>query len=503
MDLKPASAPPRPGGLFSALVLAGAIACSAFPLAQAADTPLGFDHARHLLNRTSFAAGPAEIEAFAVLTREQAVDRLLSWTQPPVTPPPAWTSAPFESPRRFRNMSAEERKLAVRDIFEKSFELQSWWLTEMLVTPSPLTERMTLFWHNHFVSSVRKVRSPQLMYRQNVLLRRHALGDFAGLLRAVARDPAMVVYLDSASNRKGNPNENFAREVMELFTLGEGHYTEQDVKEAARAFTGWSLDPDTGEFLFRRLVHDDGLKTVLGRTGKLDGGDVLGILLAQPQTAEFIVAKLWREFVSPQPDAAEVRRIARLFRESGYDIATAVRALLVADAFYASHNRAALIKSPVDLVVGTLRQFQFATGDVLPFVLTANQLGQALFAPPNVKGWPGGEAWINSTTLLARKTFLERLFRADELRPMLASAMSGGREPAATGRQAEQRERFMRALMEVQFDSGRWLAQFKDGDGAAVERILLAMAPVNTRAPEAGGMELIRQLVQDPVYQLK
>ena len=139
-------------------------------------------------------------------------------------------------------MSPEERKLALRDLFQKAFELQSWWLAEMLATPSPLTEKMTLFWHNHFVSSQQKVRSPQLMYGQNVLLRRHALGNFGALLHAIARDPAMVIYLDSASNRKGQPNENFAREVMELFTLGEGHYTENDVKEAARAFTGWSVD---------------------------------------------------------------------------------------------------------------------------------------------------------------------------------------------------------------------------------------------------------------------
>ncbi len=467
--------------------------------------PLGFDDARHLLNRTSFAAAPADIEAFAGLTREQAMDRLLSWArQPPVTPLPAWAGEPFDSPRRLRGMSPEERKLALREIFQKAFELQSWWLTEMLVTPSPLTEKMTLFWHSHFVSSQQKVRSPQLMYRQNALLRRHALGNFGELLHAVARDPAMVIYLDSASNRKGQPNENFAREVMELFTLGEGQYGERDIKEAARAFTGWSIDLDTGEFLFRRMAHDDGVKTVLGRSGNFDGDAVLDILLAQPQTAEFIAAKLWREFVSPEPDAAEVKRIARIFRESRYDIRAAVKALLVSDAFYAPRNRAALIKSPVDLVVGTLRQFHFATGDVLPFVFTVNQLGQALFAPPNVKGWPGGEAWINSTTLLARKAFLERLFRADELRPMMAAAMGEGMEqPRGVARVEEGRERFMRAMMEIQFDSGRWLAQFKGAEAAGVQRVLLAAAPVTAPAPGAQGMELIRLLVQDQVYQLK
>jgi uncharacterized protein (DUF1800 family) len=472
-------------------------------VAPAASATLGFDDARHLLNRTGFSATLGEIDAYSRLTRGEAVDRLLRDAgRPAATPPPPW-AAGFESPRRFRSMSAEERKVAVREIFQKAFELQQWWLTEMLTTASPLNERMTLFWHNHFVSSVRKVRSPQLMYRQNVLLRQHAFGNFGDMLRAVARDPAMVVYLDSASNRRGQPNENFAREVMELFTLGEGQYTEQDIKEAARAFTGWSINIDTGEFLFRRALHDDGTKTVLGRSGNLDGDAVLDLLLALPQTADLLVAKLWREFVSLQPDSAEVRRIARQFRDSGYDIKTALRALLVSDAFYAPANRAALIKSPTELVVGTLRQFQFATGDVMPFVLTTNQLGQVLFAPPNVKGWPGGEAWINSTTLLARKTFLERLFRTEELKPMLAAAMGGGGNPMATARQLENRERFIRAMMEIQFDGGRWSAQFEGRDPEALQRVVLAAAPVNEPLPGLDRMDLIRQLTQDPVYQLK
>ena len=486
--------------LRGACCLAASIAASSFALA--ASVPLGFDDARHLLNRTSFAAGPAEIEAFAGLTREQAADRLLSWAgRPAVTPPPAWTEEPFESLRRFRGMSPEDRKAALREVFQKGFELRSWWLTEMLVTPSPLTEKMTLFWHNHFVSSLQKVRSPQLMYGQNVLLRRHAVGNFGALLHAIARDSAMVIYLDSASNRKGQPNENFAREVMELFTLGEGHYTERDVKEAARAFTGWSVEPDSGKFVFRPRAHDGGAKTVLGRTGNLDGDAVLDILLAQPQTAEHIAAKLWREFVSPDPDPGEVKRIARVLRDSGYEIRPALRALLTSDAFYAPASRAALIKSPVELVVGTLRQFSFTTGEPLPFVLGVALLGQNLFAPPNVKGWPGGEAWINSTTLLGRKAFLDRLFRVEELRAMVAE---GGmvEPPRGVARMTEGRQRFMQAMLEVQFDGGKWLAQF-EGRPELLPRVILAAAPVSEALPAAEGIELIRHLVLDPVYQLK
>lgn len=458
----------------------------------AAAAPMGFDEARHLLNRTSFAANLEDIESFAKLTRAQAVDQLLAWTAGKiVTPPPAWIDE-FESPRKLRDASEEERKAFQRRQFEKGTELRAWWLTEMLTTPSPLSEKMVLFWHNHFVSSLQKVRSPVLMYRQNQLLRKHAFGYFGDLLHAVSKDPAMVVYLDSASNRKGKPNENFAREVMELFTLGEGHYSEQDVKEAARAFTGWSVEPETGEFLFRAPAHDEGVKTVLGRSGNFDGDAVLDILLAQPQTAEFIVGKLWREFVSPQPDAVEVRRIARMFRDNRYNIRVALRALLTSDAFYAPQNRAALIKSPVDLIVGTLRQFRFETGEVAPFLLAARQLGQDVFAPPNVKGWPGGDAWINSATLLSRKQFLERLFRAQEMR--VASAPVASDAPA--------RERFARALTDIYFDSERWMKQFSPGD-PALSRVVLATEPASMPANNAQGVQRLRELVLDPAYQLK
>jgi len=467
----------------------------------AVGAPMGFDEARHLLNRTSFAAGPDDIKRFAQLTRAQAVDQLLaSTTTRSKTPPPDWAST-FESPRRLRAMSEEERKAFQREQFEKGVDLRAWWLTEMLTTPSPLTEKMVLFWHNHFVSSLQKVRSPVLMYRQNQLLRRNALGYFGDMLHAVAKDPAMVIYLDSASNRKGQPNENFAREVMELFTLGEGNYREQDIKEAARAFTGWSIDPETGEFLFRPMIHDDGEKTVLGRSGNLDGDAVLDILLAQPQTAEFIVSKLWREFVSPTPDPAEVRRIARMFRDNRYNIQVALRALLTSDAFYAPQNRAALIKSPIELIVGTLREFRFETGEPLPFLFVSRELGQDLFAPPNVKGWPGGDAWINSATLLRRKQLLERLFRAQEMRQPPVMARDEDKVRGAA-RIADGKERVARAMQDINFDADRWLAQFPPGD-THLTRVVLATDPVNP--PEAGaqGLDMLRQLVLDPAYQLK
>ena len=397
-----------------ALLLAVATA-SAQPAPAARATPMGFDEARHLLNRTSFAAQTNEIDDYSKLTREQAVDRLLSETRRSAAyPAPAWT-AKYE--RVFRpDMTQEQRMQANRrELVERGLEIRTWWVAEMLSTPSPLTEKMTLFWHNHFATSQQKVRSANLMYRQNVMLRNYATGNFGAMLREVSKDPAMLIYLDGAQNRKGAPNENFAREVMELFTLGEGNYSEQDIKEVARAFTGWSIDADAGEFRFRRPAHDDGSKTVFGVEGRFNGDDIVTLLLQQPATGEFVVSKLWREFVSPVPDATAVTQLAATWRAASYEMKPLLRAMFLSDAFWTPANRGVLVKSPVDLVVGSLRQFRFAVEDPAPFAVILRQLGQDLFAPPNVKGWPVGDAWLNTTTLLARKGFLNRLFRADEM----------------------------------------------------------------------------------------
>jgi uncharacterized protein (DUF1800 family) len=490
---------------------------------------LSYDDARHLLNRTGFGATDAEIRRFTGLTREEAARTLLSETRTTaITPAPTWTrdAGPLRYPKGGENASAEEKKQFQQEQIRNGLELRGWWIEEMLVTPSPLTERMTLFWHNHFVSSQQKVKLAVLMYRQNVTLRENALGNFGTLLHAVARDPAMVIYLDNAQNRKGTPNENFAREVMELFTLGEGHYGEQDIKEAARAFTGWSLDRDTGRFRFRPFIHDYGQKTVLGRTGNLDGDDVLDVLLSKPETAEFVTRKLWREFVSPDSDEREVKRIAARFRDSRYDIKVALRAMLTSDAFYAAENRGTLIKSPVDLVVGTMRQFGMRPAEAVPFAVAAAGMGQNLFGPPNVKGWPGGEAWINASTLLARKAFLDRLFRADDAAGRAdapaSPAMSAGATSTMTdvlaanapgddaGSALARRIKFMRAmdrsLKSLHFDSKVWFGQLKapaDARAAAASRVLLAYAPQTAIEPAAESLAIVRQIVLDAAYELK
>jgi uncharacterized protein (DUF1800 family) len=451
---------------------------------------MGDEDARHLLARTGFGASPGELTAFAGLSRAAAVDRLLAESRPQAqTPPPAWVGrAPFPPKDQ---MAQDDAKAAYRDqVRDETIELREWWYREMWSTHSPLTERMTLFWHNHFVSGMQKVKSPPLMYQQNALLRREALGNFGRLLHEVARDPAMLVYLDGVRNRKEEPNENFAREVMELFTLGEGHYGEQDIREAARALTGMSLERDTGRYRFRPALHDDGNKRILGRYGNFDGDGFIDILLSRPELAEFISRKLWREFVSPDPDADEIKRLAAVFRQSGYEIKPLLRALLLSDAFWSPRHRGVLVKSPVELTVGTLRTFGIEPPAWRPLLAVDRAMGQSLFDPPNVKGWPGYTDWINSQTLLQRKQLLARVFRVAVDRPTMAGAAN---------------ERFGKAVMRLgnehgeEFSLDHWLAD-AGGQGRATV-LLLPLQPDAVATGESA--DAVRQLVMNPLYQLK
>ena len=518
---------------FSILIMS--FACGA--VGHAAPTPaLDSNEARLLLTRSGFAPAVSELINLNGMTRSAAVERLLDGAgKADVLAAPDWVNEPRPGGPRYQDLSVEERKQRRELEQQRIFALRGWWLQQMMATSSPLTERMTLFWHNHFATSFQKVQVAQLMYRQNVMFREQALGNFATLLREVSRDPAMLIYLDNATSRKGTPNENFARELMELFTLGEGHYSEQDVKEAARAFTGWSVERDTGAFILRPALHDGGDKTVLGRSGKLDGDAVIDILLAQPACAEFIITKLWREFVSPDPDKVEVTRIAQRFRDSGYDLKLAVHELLLTPAFWDEGNRAHLVKSPVEMVVGTLKQFKVTYTDPLPFTFAVAQLGQNLFNPPNVKGWPGADAWINSSTLLARKSVLERVFRSVDAGsvaapPSMNVAVSAvadnmmvpatdkaaamkelGKVPGQTALGREGRLRFANATATISFDPDAWLAQYGVATNSvpdlrqrlAIQKSVLAMEPSVPIRADLAGSAYLRTLLMDPVFQLK
>jgi uncharacterized protein (DUF1800 family) len=477
---------------------------------------LNADDARHLLNRTGFAASQAEISAFTGLTRQAAAQKIVaSCKESASTASPKWVDSPIIPASKYKDMSREEREEERKLNVERAFDLREWWFREMLATPSPLTEKMTLFWHNHFATSQQKVRHSTLMYRQNVMLRQHALGNFGAMLHQLARDPAMLIYLDNANSRKEQPNENFAREVMELFTLGEGNYTEQDIKEMARAFTGWSIDRENGEFMFRKFIHDAGVKTIFGQQGNFDGDQALDLLLKRPQTATFITRKLWREFVSPEPDEKVVAQLASLYRDSSYNTAKLMTAMLASDAFYAADNRASLIKSPVEFVVGTMKQFDIETGNMRPFVIAAALLGQNLFQPPNVKGWPGGEYWINSATLLGRKQFIDRLFKNEDRMEATMNVLDEMAErsgtPAPPGKAQRQQRNMDRQMAAMKWDLYTWAQPFaaqpaiatKSSSGLESMSKLVLAVPPRTMPKSAAPADWARALVNDPSYQLK
>jgi hypothetical protein len=315
----------------------------------------------------------------------------------------------------------EKLLLAVGDRMvndDKPEELRSWWCYCLIHTAHPLREKLTLFWHNHFATSIAKVGRPTLMYAQNKLLRRHALGKFRLFLLEISRDPAMIAWLDNNANVKAHPNENYAREIMELFSLGVGNYTEQDVKEGARAFTGWHTNENGDAYEFNASEHDDGPKTFLGQKGKWNGDDVVRILLDQPQAARFLVRKLYRYFISEthEPPDTLLEPLAASFRKSDYDIAALMKMMLRSRHFFSEYAYRQRLKSPVEFVLGAARAVVHPTEEQetvrLPPGPLANRMaamGQELFTPPNVKGWPHGKSWLNTSTVLARNNFAQQV----------------------------------------------------------------------------------------------
>ncbi|MFZ4474399.1 MAG: DUF1800 domain-containing protein [Saprospiraceae bacterium] len=297
------------------------------------------------------------------------------------------------------SLDNEEKKRVRKQSRDDLQTLNIRWLDTMTHSKAQLREKMALFWHGHFAS-----RNINILYQQQLLdiTRQQALGNFGELLRAVSKSAAMLAFLNNQQNKKEHPNENFAREVMELFTLGRGNYTEQDVKEAARAFTGWSFRLN-GEFFFRRREHDYGSKTILGKTGNFEGEDVLDILLAQPQTARFITRKLYKFLVNEEKiPENRINDLADGFFKSGYDITQLLDAIVGSSWFYDAENTGAKIKSPIELWVGMRRAMPFEMENPENQVLLQKALGQVLLFPPNVAGWPGGKTWIDSSSLMLR-----------------------------------------------------------------------------------------------------
>ena len=353
------------------------------PYVPSPDDPFDRRKAAHLLRRAGFGASLPEVDAAVRDGCEATLRRLLQ--------PPEDGTARFEA--LLAQLDGELLDLS------KEEDLQAWWIYRMLHAPDPLREKVTLFWHGHFATSLRKVERAALMRQQNETLRRKGMGPFRDLLQAVSRDPAMLIWLDNRNNRKGKPNENYAREVMELFTLGVGNYGEQDIKEAARAFTGWHLRND--QFFFDQGQHDAGDKTVLGTSGKLGGEEVIDILLRQPACARFLADKLFRFFVAPVAPAGVLDLLAERLRQGGYQIDTLLGLLLRSRLFFAASSWRARIKSPVEFVLGIAKALELRS-DCRAIARALTNLGQSLFAPPTVKGWDGERAWISAQWIVAR-----------------------------------------------------------------------------------------------------
>ncbi|MGJ8724516.1 MAG: DUF1800 domain-containing protein [Roseibacillus sp.] len=376
--------------------------------------------AAHLLNRAGFGGSPAEIKEFHERGRHGAVDWLLEAQESDPPAKPAWADSEEGPMRRMMGnvaelagLSKEEREKKRREMQQAmqkerrqdGLTLMAWWVNRMRTTDAPLREKMTLFWHDHFPSSTQKVRLPKFMLQQNELFREEALGDFGRLTKKITKDPAMMIYLDSVQSNKSKPNENFARELLELFTLGEGNYTEDDVKEAARAFTGLQLNRRNGEVDFAQRRWDDGEKEILGQRGAFDAKGVVDLVLAKPECGRHVAGKIWEFFAYENPEPELAARLGKGFFKAGYKVKPLLREIFLSEEFYSSRAMRSQIKSPLEFVVMMNRQLEVGPLQERVLLAVLQQLGQVPFLPPNVAGWDWGKAWVNTNTLLTRYHF--------------------------------------------------------------------------------------------------
>ena len=470
------------------------------PYKPDSDDPFDAVKAAHLLNRATFGGTPDEVAKVLELGPARAVDWLLDFPDAPAAK--QGTDVPDFAPVLAK---VEEYKQAIKDVpggadgEERRRELRqkiqganyemlratvAWWLRRMAYGPHPLQEKLAFFWHGHFTTSDKDERQASYMWKQNELLRANAAGDFRGFVRAISRDPAMLDYLNNNSNRKQHPNENYARELMELFTLGIGNYTEQDVKEAARAFTGWAHDGD--DFVFRKGSHDYAAKSVLGRTGTLDGDDVIDAILAKPAAGRFVAGKVYRFFVDDDPDESIVNAAGRMLADNQWQLRPLLRTILTSKAFYSPKAIGGQIKSPVQLMLGTVRQVALEMPPDAGLVYALRAMGQVPFQPPNVRGWPGGRMWINTSTLLARYNTTAKLLdgRLPRLDGTSLSGEVGSVDPAKI--------------------VDHWLARLVQRPVADDKRKVLldAVSSAGAKRREDGVRKMVQLIVAMPEYQL-
>jgi uncharacterized protein (DUF1800 family) len=404
-------------------------------LSSIAATDWSFDRAAHLLERAGFGGTPQDIARLEAMTPQEAVAALVDYHTIANDHLPAFERSDIWDPslRDFPVSRVAATELAektgqamgvhikpagerrLQPVVDRFFywlratvletrRLAHWWADRMVATDRPLEEKMALFWHGHFATGEEKIRDYRKMEQQLALFHRHATGSFRELLIDVARGPAMLAYLDAAQNVKGAPNENFAREVMELFTMGVGNYTERDIREAARAFTGW-IDDDLA-FMLDTAKHDDQQKTFLGRAGNFDGVDILGVILEQKVTAEFIAGKIYRFFVREELSPGLQARLGTILRGNDYQVAPLLRTLFLSRDFYSAPSFGTRIKGPIELIVSTYRKLGIKRLPGIPDLhVVSRELGQVLLNPPTVAGWAQGRAWITPGLLLARGNF--------------------------------------------------------------------------------------------------
>jgi len=351
----------------------------------------------HLLRRTGFGADPHELEMYQRMGFDTAVNHLVNY-------------------ETLDNSMVPARPYIVMSYANSQYDdlgtIQWWWLNRMVNTSRPLEEKMTLFWHNHFATAIGKVGNPYLMYVQNRFLRANALGNFRDLLLGITSDPAMLIWLDGDNSTKGNPNENYAREIMEVFSTGRGPYTEDDVKAGARAFTGYVVNDD-GSVSFDQSQHDPGSKTYLGLTGNFGPEDIVDILVPHPATAAYLASELFSYFAYPYPSEETVSKFAQVYLDSKYSVKAVVEAILKSDEFRSSDSYLAQVKSPVEFVATALRSTR-ATSDQYSTLDSLSYMGQTLLDPPTVFGWPSGMSWIDSASIFERYNFPLKLQTTQE-----------------------------------------------------------------------------------------
>lgn len=370
--------------------------------------------AAHLLRRAGFGGTPDNVHRYATMSVSDAVESLVRFPSTgSIAAPQEIYDVGVAQPMDAAQPPRKRGQIVRREGHQALLALQLWWLNRMLSSPAPLQEKMTVYLHGHFTSHF-TLRFPQITYNQNALFRRYALGNVRELTRAVSKDPAMLIYLNGAENVAAHPNENYARELMELFTLGVDHYNEDDVRESARAWTGWRVNRRAADATFDPQLHDNGVKTFLGRTGNFTGDDIVDIIFAQPACARFFAAGLLSWFVYNNPESELVESVAALLRKNDFELAPVVSTILRSNVFYSPRAYRALVKSPVEFTVGTYKVLGLPQVDVSALA-ALRQMGQELFSPPSVAGWPGGQNWLTSGTMIARQNFLTQLLNSETL----------------------------------------------------------------------------------------